>query len=151
MNLAKKRFGVIKDVTDKEYFTNSSHLPVDFKCDMQTKIDIEAPYHLLCNAGHIMYIEAGTSPKFNPQGVESVLKYMAKSGAVYGGINFVKDFCNKCHKDGTFEDGVCPYCGGTDIKRTAIITGYLSTEDRFNPGKQAELKARVGHAGGGAL
>jgi anaerobic ribonucleoside-triphosphate reductase len=148
LKLARERFGVIPGVTDKEYFTNSSHLPVDFPCDIQKKIDIEAPYHLLCNAGHILYVEAGISPKFNPKGTEEVIRYMAMSGAVYGGINFVNDFCNSCHKQGTFGDGVCPYCGSDDIKRVAIITGYLSTEDRFNPGKAAELKSRVSHAGG---
>jgi ribonucleoside-triphosphate reductase (formate) len=151
LKLCRQRFGVIKGVTDAEYFTNSSHLPVDFPCNIETKIDIEAPYHLLCNAGHILYVECPSSPKFNPQGVEAVIGYMSRSGAVYGGINFVNDHCCQCHKDGTFDDGVCPYCGSTDTKRVAIITGYLSTEDRFNPGKAAELKARASHAGGGAL
>lgn len=144
-----KKFGIIKGVSDKEYLTNSSHLPVDFACNIQKKIDIEAPYHLLCNAGHIMYIEAPSTPKFNEQGMEQVISYMAKSGAVYGGINFPQDFCLDCHKDGTFT--TCPYCGSSNVKRTAIITGYLSTEDRFNSGKSAELANRVSHTGGGVF
>ena len=142
-----ERFGVIKNVTDREYFTNSFHLPVGFHTDIKTKIDLEAPYHLLCNAGAIMYIELGSSPQFNPQGVEEVIRYMAKSGAVYGGINWTHDFCKDCRKQGTFDEA-CPYCGSTNIRRTAIITGYLAPEDRFNPGKAAELKARVSHGGG---
>lgn len=148
LKLARDRFGVIEGVTDKEYFTNSSHLPTDFPCDIQKKIDIEAPYHLLCNAGHIGYIEANCSPKFNPQGVEEVIRYMAKSGMVYGGLNWPHDYCNNCHKQGTFKDDICPYCGSSDIKQTRIITGYLSSIDRFNPGKVAELKSRVSHSGG---
>ena len=148
LKLARQRFGVIEGVTDKEYFTNSSHLPVDFQCDIQTKIDIEAPYHLLCNAGAIMYVEAGTSTKFNPQGAEEVIRYMAKSGAVYGGVNWVHYFCNDCGYHGDMEESGCPKCGSTNVKTTAIITGYLSTEDRFNPGKVAELKARASHSGG---
>ena len=147
MNLAKRQFGVIEGVTDKEYFTNSSHLPVWFNCDIQKKIDIEAPYHLLCNAGHILYCEAGGSTKFNPEGAEAVIRYMAHSGAVYGGINWSHAFCTDCNYQGSFS-GDCPKCGSKNIKETSIITGYLSTIDRFNPGKVAELKSRVSHAGG---
>lgn len=144
----RKRFGIVEGVSDKEFLTNSSHVPVDYKCDIKHKIDIEAPYHLLCNAGHIGYIELGATPKFNLEGAEDIINYMAKSGMVYGGVNFVQNFCNDCNKDGTFENDICPYCGSTNVKRTAIITGYLSTEDRFNPGKVAELNARVSHGGG---
>ncbi len=144
---ARDRFGVIEGVTDKEFFTNSFHLPVDFHTDIQTKIDIEAPYHLLCNAGAIMYVELGSSPKDNIEGLEEVIKYMAKSGAVYGGANWEHDFCCNCHYQGTF-DGACPICGSKNIKRSAIITGYLSTVNKFNQGKVAELKSRVSHGGG---
>ena len=148
---ARDRFGVVPGVTDKEYFTNSTHLPVGFHCDMKTKIDIEAPYHLLCNAGHIFYIETGTSPKYNPQGVLHLLQYIAKSGVVYGGINWVHDLCNDCGFQGTFTEGHCPKCGSENYKETKIITGYLSTEDHFNPGKVAESRDRISHAGGDSL
>lgn len=144
---ARDKFGIVKGVTNKEFFTNSFHLPVDFHTDIQTKIDIEAPYHLLCNAGSIMYVELGSSPKFNIEGLEEVIKYMAKSGAVYGGANWEHDFCCDCHYQGTF-DGKCPMCGSENIKRSAIITGYLSTVNKFNQGKVAELKSRVSHGGG---
>lgn len=148
---ARDKFGVVPGVTDKEYFTNSTHLPVGFHCDMKTKVDIEAPYHLLCNAGHIFYIETGTSPKYNPQGVLHLLQYIAKSGVVYGGINWVHDLCNDCGFQGTFTDGSCPKCGSENYKETKIITGYLSTEDHFNPGKVAESRDRISHAGGDSL
>jgi ribonucleoside-triphosphate reductase len=110
---------------------------------MKTKIDIEAPYHLLCNAGAIFYIEAPSSPKFNPEGVLKVLEYISNSGIVYGGLNYEHDFCVDCGHQGTFN--VCPKCGSTNIKMTKVITGYLSTVDRFNAGKQAEARDRVSH------
>ena len=149
LKITRSKYGVIPGVTDKEFFSNSFHLPVDFKCDIETKIDTEAPYHQYCNAGAIMYVELGSSPKNNPEGLERVITYMARSGASYGGANFIHYFCDDCGFSGDMPDGICPACGSTDgVKITAIITGYLSTEDRFNPGKQAELEARISHGGG---
>lgn len=144
LKLAKDRFGEVKGVTDKEYFTNSSHLPVGFDCSMTFKIDREAPYHKLCNAGHIMYVEMKCSPRFNVDAVESIVNYMAKSDVAYGGINWVHAFCNTCTYQGDFQEE-CPNCGGKDIKVTAIITGYLSEKNRFNKGKVAELNDRTAH------
>ena len=143
LNAIKREFGVVKGVSDKDYLTNSCHVPVSFKCDMKTKIDIEAPYHLLCNAGAIFYLEAPSSPKFNPEGCLHLLQYMAKSGIVYGGLNYEHDFCVDCGEQGTFN--VCPKCGSKNIRMTKIITGYLSTSDKFNPGKVAEARDRVSH------
>ena len=147
LKACRKRFGVIEGVTDKEYLTNSSHLPVGFECDAKTKIDIEAPYHLLCNAGHIFYVEVGRTPKWNPEGVLDLIRYMNDSGIVFGGINWEHDFCMDCGYQGTFE-GDCPKCGGHDIKVTKIVTGYLSETFRFNPGKKAEAADRISHLGG---
>ena len=140
----RREFGVVKGVSDKDYLTNSCHLPVGFNCDMKQKIDIEAPYHLLCNAGAIFYIEAPSSPKFNHKGCLKLLQYMAKSGIVYGGLNYEHDFCIDCGEQGTFS--ICPKCGSKHIRMTKIITGYLSTSEKFNPGKQAEARDRVSHA-----
>lgn len=146
---AREKYGVILGVTDKEYFTNSFHLPVDFPCSIEGKIDTEAPYHKYCTAGAIMYVELGASPAGNLEGLEEVIRYMARSGASYGGANFIHYFCNQCNYSGDMPEGKCPVCGETtDINMTAIITGYLSTQERFNPGKQAELTARVSHGGG---
>ena len=147
LKACRKEFGVIEGVTDKEYLTNSFHVPVDFECDAKTKIDIEAPYHLLCNAGAIFYLESEQSPKDNPEGLLSMLQYIAKSGIVYGGVNWKHAFCEDCHEQGDFH-GSCPRCGSENIKETAIITGYLSEKNRFNDGKLAELRARKGHLGG---
>lgn len=151
MKKTQKKYGRIEGVTDKEYFTNSFHLPVSFKCDIEEKIDTEAPYHKYCNAGAIMYVELGSSPKNNLPGVERIITYMANSGATYGGANFVHYYCQNCNYQGDMPSGACPICGGTDVRITAIITGYLSTEDRFNPGKQDELADRVSHGGGGSI
>lgn len=147
----RNEFGIVEGVTDKEYFTNGNHVPVSCHVDMKQKVDIEAPYHLLCNAGDIFYIEVGRSPKYNKEGLLKLLNYIADSGIVYGGVNWVMDFCNDCHYQGTFSDGKCPKCGSTNYKETKIITGYLSTEDHFNAGKVAESRDRISHAGGDAL
>lgn len=147
----RNEFGIVDGVTDKEYFTNGNHVPVSCHVDMKQKVDIEAPYHLLCNAGDIFYIEVGRSPKYNKEGLLKLLNYIANSGIVYGGVNWVMDFCNDCHYQGTFSDGKCPKCGSTNYKETKIITGYLSTEDHFNAGKVAESRDRISHAGGDAL
>lgn len=147
LKACRDEFGIKPGVTDKEYLTNSFHLPVSYYCDMKHKMDIEAPYHLLCNAGAIFYIEAPSSPKFNPTGVLALLRKINHSGVVYGGINFENDYCNDCGYTGTFE-GKCPKCGGKNIRVVKIITGYLSTVDRFNDGKRAEAADRVAHTGG---
>ena len=144
---AREQYGVIEGVTDKEYFTNSFHIPVSYECNAKHKIDTEAPYHLLCNAGAIFYVEAGGSTKWNPEGVLDLIRYINKSGIVYGGINWEHDFCEDCGYQGTFE-GACPKCGGKHIKVTKIVTGYLSETFRFNPGKEAEAADRVSHTGG---
>ena len=143
----REKFGIIPNVTDKEYFTNSFHVPVWEEVDIKTKIDIEAPYHLLCAGGAIFYVELGTTPKDNPEGLLSILQYMAQSGIVYGGVNWEHNYCMKCGYQGHFE-GNCPKCGSDKIKVTAIITGYLSEIFRFNKGKQDEKKDRVSHGGG---
>ena len=147
LKLCKQRFGVVEGVKDKDYFTNSSHLTVGFQCTMAHKIDIEAPYHKLCNAGHIMYVEMLCSPKNNIDAVELIVNYMADSDTAYGGINWVHSFCVSCNYQGDFKEE-CPKCNGRDIKVTAIITGYLSEINRFNDGKLAELRDRVPHGRG---
>ena len=147
LKACRRDFGVIKGVTDKDYITNSFHIPVSYECDAKHKIDTEAPYHLVCNAGAIFYVEVGSQPKWNPEGMLDLVRYMNDSGIVYGGINWEHDFCVDCGYQGTF-DGACPKCGGKNIKVTKIITGYLSETFRFNPGKEAEAVDRVSHTGG---
>ncbi|MGE5571952.1 MAG: anaerobic ribonucleoside-triphosphate reductase [Bacillota bacterium] len=142
--LDRKRFGVIPGVTDKEFYTNSFHVPVDFEISMYDKIAIEGPYHKYTNAGHISYVELSSPPVHNPEAVEAILQHMASQDVGYGGINFPIDECRSCAYSGVIEDD-CPRCGSSDIRRVRRITGYLSTIDRFNDAKRAELAARRPH------
>ena len=140
----RKIFGVIKGVTDKDYYTNSYHIPVEFKVSIKDKIDIEAPYHKLCNAGHISYIELDDYPTGDV--VRDIIRYAyEQSNISYLGINFHIKYCREC---GTYihgEDMVCPNCGGYDIQGISRVTGYLSLDERFGAGKVAERKDRVSH------
>jgi ribonucleoside-triphosphate reductase len=139
-------FGTIERVTDKVFYTNSYHVPVDYKISMFDKIRIEGQYHKLCNAGHISYIELPSSVEKNPEAFETILRYMSECDIGYAGINFPIDECKVCGYSGLIDSEGCPACGSTYIRRIRRITGYLSTEDRFNDAKRAELHSRVKHA-----
>jgi len=147
VRLDRKEFGVVPGVNDREYYTNSFHIPVHFPVECFQKIDLEGPYHKFCNAGHISYVELPSPPVHNPEAVEAIIRYMAARDMGYVGINFPVDFCNICNFSGVLGDS-CPRCGATSIRRVRRITGYLSTVDRFNDAKVAELKNRVVHLGG---
>ncbi|MGE5582569.1 MAG: anaerobic ribonucleoside-triphosphate reductase [Bacillota bacterium] len=144
VSIDRRRFGVISGVTDKEYYTNSFHVPVGFEISSFDKIKIEGPYHQLTNAGHISYVELKSPPINNLEAYESILRQMALSNMGYVGINFPIDECLACFHRGII-DNDCPSCGSTQIRRIRRITGYLSTVDRFNDAKQAELKDRISH------
>lgn len=140
----RNEFGIIKGVTDKEYYTNSFHIPVNYQISIFDKIEKEAPFHKLCAAGHISYVELPSSPKSNIDSFEKILKHMAKCDAGYAGVNFPIDECRECGASGII-DSNCASCGSDDIRRIRRITGYLSTIDRFNDAKRAELADRVKH------
>ena len=140
-----REFGLVSGVTTKDYYTNSFHLPVDFPISAYDKIKIEGPYHKFCNAGHISYVEIGAPPTHNLEAVESIIRHMRDCDMGYGGINFPVDFCNNCNLLGVIDGDNCPRCVSTDISRVRRITGYLSTTDRFNDSKQAELRDRITH------
>ncbi len=140
----RKKFGSIPRVTDKDYYTNSFHIPVNYAISMFDKISIEGEYHRYCNAGHITYVELDSPPLHNPEGVEKIIKHMAASDVGYGGINFPLDECKGCEYSGLIPNE-CPHCGSTTLRRIRRITGYLSTEDRFNGAKLSELKDRKPH------
>ncbi|MCL2085550.1 anaerobic ribonucleoside triphosphate reductase [Candidatus Saccharibacteria bacterium] len=141
-----KRFGRIRGVTDKDYYTNSSHVPVGFDIDIWEKIDIEAPYHALENAGHIAYVEIEDDPSVNIDGLEKIVNYMKKSGVGYGAINHPLDKCLDCGLTGVIKSDTCTKCGGGDIQRLRRITGYLVGDlKRWNNGKRAEERDRVKH------
>lgn len=140
-----KEFGVIPGVTDKEYYTNSFHLPVAFGTSYHHKIAIEGKYHKFTNGGHISYVEMDAPPVHNLEAVETIIRHMKESDMGYAGINFPIDFCLACSHRGVFPEDECPACGSAEIKRVRRITGYLSTVDRFNDSKVAELRDRRSH------
>ncbi|MCX5796225.1 MAG: anaerobic ribonucleoside-triphosphate reductase, partial [Elusimicrobia bacterium] len=142
--LDRETFGRVRGVTDSDFYTNSFHVPVACPLGAFEKMEREAPFHRLCNAGHISYVELPSAPEHNIAAVEKLLKRLAELDAGYAGINFPIDECRACGRRG-LQDGACASCGSTDIRRIRRVTGYLSTEDRFNAGKRAELKARIPH------
>jgi ribonucleoside-triphosphate reductase (formate) len=144
VKMDRERFGTIPGVTDKEYYSNSFHIPVYYTMSMFDKIAGEGKFHSLCNAGHISYTELEAPPANNLDAVDSVVRKMADSDFGYGGINFPIDECRNCSFSGVFS-GSCPECGSPDIRRIRRITGYLSTDERFNEAKLSELKDRRVH------
>ena len=146
VKIDRERFGVLPGVTDKQYYTNSFHLPVNFALSMTDKIEKEGPFHRFCNAGHISYVELEAPPLHNIEAVDRIVRLMAASDVGYGGINYPVDECLACAFSGVFNES-CPQCGSTAIRRIRRITGYLSTDDRFNESKRYELKDRRAHFG----
>lgn len=145
VKIDKAKYGEIAGVTDKDYYTNSSHVPVYYKIGAFDKIDIEAPYHALENAGHIAYIELDGDPSKNIAALESVVRHMHDMGIGYGAINHPVDKCRDCgYRGAGIEE--CPICGSKDIEKLRRITGYLvGSLDRWNNGKKAEEHDRVKH------
>ena len=149
VKIDRQKYGVIKGVTDREYYTNSFHVPVYHKISAAEKIRIEAPYHALTNAGHITYIELDGDPLQNLDAFEQIVRYMHDCGIGYGSINHPVDRDPICGYTGIINDE-CPKCGRREDKvkfeRIRRITGYLvGTTDRWNNAKQAEEKDRVKH------
>lgn len=145
VGLDRKEFGIIPGVTDKEYYTNSFHVPVSYPISIYDKISLEGAYHKFCNAGHISYVEMSSPPLHNHEAVEAIIRHMKESDMGYAAINFPVDFCTGCSLTGVINQEHCPRCESTDIRRVRRITGYLSTVDRFNDAKVAELNDRVIH------
>lgn len=142
----KIKYGIIPGVTDKEYYVNSFHVPPSFKCSAYKKLNIEAPYHDLCNGGHISYVEMDADPSLNLEAFIKIIRYMAEIGIGYGAINHPLDSCPKCGHKGVIPEK-CPVCGSDEIERLRRITGYLvGTLDRWNDAKRAEERDRVKHA-----
>ena len=149
VKLDRALYGSIPGVTDREYYTNSFHVPVYYPITAFEKIRIEAPYHALTNAGHISYIEMDGDPLDNLEAFEKVVRYMQKCGIGYGSINHPVDRDPVCGFSGIIKDQ-CPGCGRTEdegpFDRIRRITGYLvGTLDRFNNAKRAEEHDRVKH------
>lgn len=151
VKIDKQKFGIIPGVTDREYYTNSFHIPVYFNISAFDKIAKEGPYHALTNAGHISYVELDGDPTKNLSAFEKVIRAMHDAGVGYGSINHPVDRDPVCGYNGIIGD-TCPKCGrhegegGIGFERIRRITGYLvGTLDRFNDGKRAEERDRVKH------
>ncbi len=143
----KKRYGIIPGVTDKDYYTNSNHVPVYYKCSIRHKAEVEAPYHDLTRGGHIFYVEIDGDATHNPETIMKVVDLMDELNMGYGSVNHNRNRCMDCgHEDAVEGEECCPSCGSTHIDRLQRITGYLvGTTERWNSGKLAELKDRVRH------
>jgi ribonucleoside-triphosphate reductase len=146
VHLDRREFGIIPGVTDREYYTNSFHIPVYYPISSFEKISLEGPYHKYCNAGHISYVEMASPPVHNLEAVEAIIRHMAACDMGYAAINFPVDFCTGCNLTGVINESTCPRCGSAAIRRVRRITGYLSTVDRFNDSKVAELNDRLPHS-----
>ena len=152
VRIDREKYGVIAGVTDREYYTNSFHVPVYYPCNAFTKFKIEAPYHALTNAGHISYVELDGDPLQNLSAFEKIIRCMKESGIGYGSINHPVDRDPCCGFTGIIGD-TCPKCGRKEtegsygFERIRRITGYLvGTLDRFNNAKRAEVADRVKHS-----
>lgn len=147
LKATRRAFGVVANVTDKEYFVNSCHVAPFARVTAEQKIKLEGPYHKYANAGHILYIEAGASPVGNSASIEKIINEACDADAGYIAINFPIDFCNGCGHLGVIPLEGCPQCGCTDIRRVRRITGYFSNYSNFNEGKLKELFDRTTHLG----
>lgn len=149
VKMDRERYGSIPGVTDREYYTNSFHIPVYYPISAFDKIRLEAPYHELTNAGHISYVEMDGDPTQNLDAFEAVVRCMHDAGIGYGSINHPIDRDPVCGFNGIIGD-TCPCCGRAEeevhFERIRRITGYLvGTLERFNNGKRAEERDRVKH------
>ena len=143
----RKQFGVIPGVTDKEYYTNSNHVPVYYYCSPKHKAEIEGPYHDLTRGGHIFYVEIDGDATHNPEAIANVVDLMDKYNMGYCSVNHNRNRCMDCgYEDASQHLEECPQCGSHNIDRLQRITGYLvGTTDRWNSAKLAELRDRVVH------
>jgi len=152
VEIDKKRFGIIPGVTDREYYTNSFHIPVYYPISVFDKIKKEAPYHELTNGGHITYVELDGDPTENLEAFETVVRAMYDAGIGYGSINHPVDRDPVCGYTGVIGN-ICPKCGRADgdrgihFERIRRITGYLVGDlSRWNNAKKAEERDRVKHS-----
>ena len=144
----RKDFGSMAGITDRDYYTNSNHVPVYYKCSARHKAEVEAPYHDLTRGGHIFYVEMDGDATHNPEAIMRVVDMMDRYNMGYGSVNHTRNRCLDCgYENATARIDVCPRCGGKRIDRLQRITGYLvGTTDRWNNAKLAELNDRVIHA-----
>ena len=142
----RKTFGVIPGVTDKDYYTNSNHVPVYYHCSPRHKAKIEGPYHELTLGGHIFYVEIDGDATHNEESIMQIVDMMDQYNIGYGSVNHNRNHCPNCgYENADKDETCCPKCGAR-FETIQRITGYLvGTTDRWNSGKLAELKDRVVH------
>ncbi len=146
-SIAKFRamYGEVEGITNYDFFTNSNHIPVYFDISAKKKIELEAPYHALTNAGHIMYVELDGDARSNLQALDQVVRKMASENIGYGSINHPLDRCRDCGYQAIIQES-CPSCESTDISRIRRITGYLVGDmEKWNSAKRDEESNRVKH------
>ncbi len=143
----RKKFGTLPGITDRDYYTNSNHVPVYYKCTARHKAEVEAPYHDLTRGGHIFYVEMDSDATHNPEAIMRVVDMMDAYNIGYGSVNHNRNRCMDCgYENAEPEMQNCPKCNGTRIDKLQRITGYLvGTTDRWNSAKLAELNDRVTH------
>lgn len=142
----RKTFGIIPGITDKEYYTNSNHVPVYYHCSPRHKAKIEAPYHELTGGGHIFYVEIDGDATHNEESIMQIVDLLDKYNMGYGSVNHNRNHCPRCgYENASQDESHCPKCG-EKFETIQRITGYLvGTTDRWNSGKLAELHDRVVH------
>ena len=147
MKKFKDNYGVIENVSDKEFFTNSMHVPVWKEMDPFKKIDIESQLTGYSNAGCITYVELDSGIKNNLDALETLVNYAMDKDIPYFAVNVPNDTCLSCGYCDEFNDH-CPQCGSENIQQLRRVTGYLTGNYKtaFNLGKQDEVKYRVKHA-----
>ena len=143
----RKKYGVLPGITDRDYYTNSNHVPVYYHCSALHKAQIEAPYHDLTRGGHIFYVEIDGDATHNPEVVMNIVDLMDKYNIGYGSVNHTRNRCMDCgYENAEKHMDVCPKCGSKNVDRLQRITGYLvGTTDRWNKAKLSELNDRVVH------
>ena len=143
----RKKFGSLPGITDRDYYTNSNHVPVYYKCSARHKAEVEAPYHDLTRGGHIFYVEMDGDATHNPEAIMRVVDMMDKYNIGYGSVNHNRNRCLDCgYENSTPNLEACPKCGSKHLDKLQRITGYLvGTTDRWNNAKLSELNDRITH------
>ena len=146
MKKFKEKYGTIPNVSDKEFFTNSMHVPVWKEMDPFTKIDIESQLTGYSSAGCITYVELDAGVQNNLKALETIVNYAMDHDVPYFAVNVPNDSCLDCGYTGEFND-VCPVCGSSHIRQLRRVTGYLTGNFKtaFNVGKQQEVQMRYQH------
>ena len=147
MKKFKEKYGEIKNVSDKDYFTNSIHVPVWKKMSPFDKIDIESQLTGYSSAGCITYVELDGGMEKNIEALETLVNYAMDKDIPYFAINIPNDTCLDCGFTGEFNEK-CPQCNSTNIQQLRRVTGYLTGDYKtaFNMGKQQETEDRFRHS-----